>query len=247
VISPAQIAERIEELGEWGHNLNLGGVWTNPRHLLGDYPAAKWQRFAHALPEDLTGKTVLDLGCNAGFFSLELKRRGAARVVGVDHDERCLAQARFAAEVQGAQIEFKKLEIWDVGALKEKFDVVLFLGVLDHLRHPLLALDLLHQHVVRDLLVFGCLQRGGNALAPLELDYPLEEEGVFERPEFPKLSFVEHEYANDWTTWWIPNRACAEAMLRASGFQIVSHPEAEIYICRRRELPNTPRAVYPTR
>jgi ribosomal protein L11 methylase PrmA len=58
-------------------------------------------RFAHAVPEDLTGRTVLDIGCNAGFYAIEMKRRGAARVVGVDSDERYLDQARFAAEVTG--------------------------------------------------------------------------------------------------------------------------------------------------
>src|SRR5919106_1904883 len=96
---PGFIARRVRELGPWFHNLELGGVRTAPEHFLGDYPAVKWRQFADALPADLTGKSVLDIGCNGGFYSLEMKHRGAGRVVAIDSDDRYLAQARFAAEV----------------------------------------------------------------------------------------------------------------------------------------------------
>src|SRR5687768_15348972 len=123
------IRRRIHELGPWFHNMNLGGVWTAPEHFLGDYPDVKWRRFAHAVPADLRGRSVLDVGCNAGFYALEMKRRGADRVVAVDADPDYLAQARFAAEVAGAEIEFRQLSVYDVGLLEERFDLVLFLGV----------------------------------------------------------------------------------------------------------------------
>src|SRR5205085_1429306 len=123
----------------WFHNINLGGITTAPEHFLGDYPNVKWQRFASVIPESLEGKTVLDIGCNAGFYSMEMKRRGADRVVGIDSDERYLAQAEFAADVEGLDIEFKKLSVYELGLLGERFDLVIFMGVLYHLRHPLLA------------------------------------------------------------------------------------------------------------
>jgi len=160
MMSPVEIEKRVHELGDWFQNIDLGGVPTAPNHFLGDYPNIKWRGFAHAIPADLTGKSVLDIGCNAGFYSLEMKRRGAARVVGIDSDDTYLAQARFAAEVNGADIEFRKLDVYDVAKLGERFDLVLFMGVLYHLRHPLLALDLLYEHVVRDLMVFQSLMRG---------------------------------------------------------------------------------------
>ena len=81
-VSPDRIQSRVRELGEWFHNMNLGGVYTAPHHFLGDYPNIKWKRFEHRIPPDLRGKTVLDIGCNAGFYSIEMKRRGADRVVG---------------------------------------------------------------------------------------------------------------------------------------------------------------------
>ncbi|HEX5453454.1 MAG TPA: DUF1698 domain-containing protein, partial [Stellaceae bacterium] len=136
--SADRIRREVEALGPWFHNLDLGGVRTAPGHFLGDYPAVKWRRFAHAIPADLSGRTVLDIGCNAGFYALEMKRRGALRVLGIDHDEGYLRQARFAAEISGLDIEFAQLSVYDVGALAERFDLVLFLGVLYHLRHPLL-------------------------------------------------------------------------------------------------------------
>src|SRR4051795_9399521 len=134
---PEEIERRIRELGDWFHNLDLGGVLTAPNHFLGDYPNIKWRTFAHALPADLRGKTVLDIGCNAGFYSIEMKKRGADRVLGIDFDESYLNQARFAAEINGLDIEFREVSVYDVGALGEKFDLVIFMGVLYHLRHPL--------------------------------------------------------------------------------------------------------------
>lgn len=242
-----EIARRAAALGPWFHNLDLGGVRTAPDHVLGDYPAIKWRAFADAVPADLTGLSVLDVGCNGGFYAMEMKRRGAARVVAIDHDPDYLAQARFAAEVTGLDIEFRQLSVYDVGALGERFDVVLFLGVLYHLRHPLLALDLIHAHASRDLLVFQSMLRGSAEAAPVDDDYPFVETAPFDRPDWPKLHFVEHRYAGDDTNWFVPNRAAAEAMLRASGFGIVAHPEAEVWVCRRVEAPTTWNPVYPAR
>jgi tRNA (mo5U34)-methyltransferase len=247
-LTPDAIQQRVLELGQWFHNLDLAGVRTAPDHFLGDYPAMKWKRFAHAVPADLSGKTVLDVGCNAGFYSLEMKRRGAARVVGIDSEEMYLDQARFAAEVSGFDIEFRNLSVYDVAKLGEKFDVVIFMGVLYHLRHPLLALDLLREHVVGDLLLFQSMLRGSAEAPPLAGDYPFSETAVFDDPSYPKLHFVEQRYTGDPTNWWIPNRACAEAMLRSAGFEVLDHPEAEVFLCRRAEIADDePRAVYPAR
>jgi tRNA (mo5U34)-methyltransferase len=236
-LSRQEIEARVSSLGEWFHNLDLGGVRTAPHHFLGDYPAFKWAKFAHAIPADLGGMSVLDVGCNAGFFCLEMKKRGAARVVGIDSDEGYLAQARFAAEVNGADIELYQLDVYEVEKLGTRFDLVLFLGVLYHLRYPLLALDLLHAHAVGKTLVFQSMLRGSDQVAELDDDYPFSERGIFEDPSYPRLSFVERSYAGDPTNWWVPNRACAEAMLRSAGFVIGGHPEAEVFICSRGEAP----------
>jgi tRNA (mo5U34)-methyltransferase len=224
--------EQIKALGPWFHNMNLNGVWTAPNHPLGDYPTIKWSRFAAALPVDLSGKSVLDIGCNGGFYSIEMKRRGARRVVAIDHDPDYLAQARFAADVLRLDIEFHQLSVFDVALLGERFDVVIFMGVLYHLRHPLLALDLIRAHAADDMLIFQSMQRGSKDIAEFADDYPITETGIFDQPDYPKLHFIENRYAHDPTNWFVPNRAAAEAMLRSAGFVIEAHPEEEVYICR---------------
>ncbi|HVT56461.1 MAG TPA: TIGR04290 family methyltransferase [Xanthobacteraceae bacterium] len=246
-LSPDEIQRRVEELGPWFHNFDLGGVQTAPAHFLGDYPSVKWRRFADAITPDLSGRSVLDIGCNAGFYSIAMKKRGAARVLGIDSDDGYLEQARFAADVSGCDIEFRNLSVYDVAALGEKFDIVIFMGVLYHLRHPLLALDLIHQHVARDLLLFQSMQRGSSKIDAVKNDYAFWEADHFDRDSYPKLHFVEHCYADDPTNWWIPNRACAEAMLRSSGFEILGHPEDEVYVCRRAATPKLAEPVYPAR
>jgi tRNA (mo5U34)-methyltransferase len=246
-LSREQIRSQVKALGPWFHNLDLDGVPTAPEHFLGDYPAVKWRRFADVIAPDLSGRTVLDIGCNAGFYSIEMKRRGAARVLGIDTDEDYLQQARFATAVKQLDIEFRRLSVYDLGALGERFDIVLFMGVLYHLRHPLLALDLIHEHVARDLVVFQSMQRGSPQVEQAGADYNFWETEQFNRAGFPKLHFIEHRYAEDPTNWWIPNRACAEAMLRSAGFEIAAHPEDEVYVCRRVAAPPGAGAVYPNR
>ncbi|MHB8283262.1 MAG: TIGR04290 family methyltransferase [Caulobacteraceae bacterium] len=244
-LTTGEVQARAGALGDWFHNINLNGALTAPNHFLGDYPNVKWRRFAHAIPQDLTGKTVLDIGCNGGFYCIEMKRRGADRVLGVDFDDRYLAQARFAADVTGQDIEFRKLSVYDVAKLGETFDVVLFMGLLYHLRHPLLALDLIHDHVAGDLLVYQSMQRGSNNVHATKANYDFFEQKHFDDPGYPKMHFIEHEYANDWTNWWAPNAACSAAMLRSSGFQVLEQAEDEVFICRRTERPTEAGAVYP--
>ncbi len=234
-LSISEIEKRVRELGSWFHNMSLRGVETAPDHFLGNYPAVKFKGFQHAIPADLTGMSVLDIGCNGGFYSIEMKRRGAARVVGIDHDDDYLAQARFAAQVLEADIEFRKLSVYEVPQLKERFDLVIFMGVFYHLRHPLLALDLIRQSVAKDWLVFQSMLRGSRAKPQVEPDYPFWETAIFDQPGYPKMHFVERFYSGDPTNWWIPNRACAEAVLRSAGFRIVDAPEHEVLICRCNE------------
>ena len=249
-LSTDEVQRRILALGPWFHNMWVGGVRTAPDHFLFDYPNVKYQHFRETIPADLTGKTVLDIGCNAGFYSLEMKRRNATRVVGIDTDERYLAQARFAANVEGLEIEYLRLPVWDIAALGERFDLVIFMGVLYHLRHPLLALDLIREHVANDLLLFQSLQRGSAEVILPASDYPFSETAIFNQLDFPKMHFVEESYSGDPTNWWLPNRACTEAMLRSAGFSILAHPEEEVYVCRIAPigaLSEGSRTVYPAR
>jgi tRNA (mo5U34)-methyltransferase len=223
----------IAELGPWFHNLHLpDGRETAPSHPLGDFPAFKWRHLAQALPDDLDGWRALDIGCNAGFYAFELARRGA-RVLAIDADEHYLRQARWARERFGLEdrVELLRLQVYDLARLERRFDLVLFLGVLYHLRYPLLALDLVAERVAR-LLVLQTLTMPGDEIVAAPDDLPLEERRRLREPGWPALAFVERSLAGDPTNWWVPNHACVEAMLRAAGLRVVARPGHELYLCR---------------
>jgi tRNA (mo5U34)-methyltransferase len=90
------------------------------------------------------------------------------------------------------------------------------------------------------------MQRGSDEVEPVADDYHFWQTQVFEKPSFPRMYFIEKRYSGDPTNWWIPNRACAEAMLRSAGFEVLSHPEQEVFVCRWKEVSNQDLAVYPT-
>lgn len=123
------------------------------------------------------------------------------------------------------------------------------MGVLYHLRHPLLALDLIHEHVAADLLLYQSMQRGSPAPFEVPANAPFTDTAMFDEPGYPKLHFIEHQYSNDPTNWWAPNASASAAMLRSSGFDILEHPEEEVFLCRRRDIDISPWSgpVYPAR
>jgi tRNA (mo5U34)-methyltransferase len=230
-----ELARQIAELGEWFHNIDLHGVMTAPEHFLGDFPRVKWKHIGRALPQDLAGASVLDIGCNAGFYSIEMKRRGAGRVLGVDVDDRYLRQARFAASVLGLEIEFMKLSVYEADSIAGQFDYVFFMGVFYHLRYPLFALDKIIKKVGRRL-IFQTMLRGSLASTRCAEDYHFWNKEIFWNPDFPCMYFIENSYAGDQTNWWVPNRNAAEGMLRSSGLEILEHPEEETWICEPRRV-----------
>jgi tRNA (mo5U34)-methyltransferase len=228
-----QLHDEIAELGPWFHNLHLpDGTQTAPAHQLGDFPSFKWKAIAPYFPENMEGRTVLDIGCNAGFYSIELARRGA-RVTAIDVDEHYLAQARWAASVfdVGERITFKHMQVYELARLEQKWDVVLFLGVFYHLRYPLLGLDVVSRCVGRTL-VFQCMTMPGPVEEiPLPGDARLEDRECLTEEAWPKMAFIENKLAGDRTNWWAPTPACVKAMLRTAGLRVVRQPAHEIYWC----------------
>jgi tRNA (mo5U34)-methyltransferase len=182
----ASLGQQIETLGPWFHNLHLpDGTQTAPGHSYGDFPSFKWQSLAAAVPQDLRGWSVLDIGCNAGFYSIELARRGA-RVFGMDVEPLYLKQAQWAARQFPFQdrLSFIEGDVYDLLSSNTQYDLVWFTGVFYHLRYPTLALDLVRR------------------------------------------------VAGDASNSWAPNPAGVEALLRSAGFQVLSRPEHEFYVCK---------------
>jgi tRNA (mo5U34)-methyltransferase len=234
VSAPASRAREsmIERLGPWFHNLHLpDGTQTAPDHRLGDFPRYKWEALRPHIPERLDGWTALDLGCNAGFYSFELARRGA-RVTAIDLDEHYLQQARWAAREYGLEdaIDFRRMQVYDLSHMNERFDLVLFMGLFYHLRYPMLGLDLVASHT-RRLMIFQTLTTPGLEVEPEIADQPLDARESLTRAGWPRMAFIEHSFAGDPTNWWVPNHACVLAMLRTCGFSVTAHPGHEIYVC----------------
>ena len=180
----------------WFHTMELApGVVTRGRD---NTPLRAAQM---KLPDDLSGQTVLDVGAADGFFSFEAERRGAARVLATDaYDWKGFELARLAL---GSQVEYMHIDVLDLSPERPGvFDVVLFLGVLYHMRNPLLALERVAAVTQRMLIVESLVERVGGR-EPVAVFHPHDQTW------------------NDRTTWWVPNPAAVKAMLSDAGFSRV--------------------------
>jgi tRNA (mo5U34)-methyltransferase len=101
-----------------------------------------WLLTVAGVPENLDGASVLDIGTTNGGTAFALERRGATRVVATDIVGPMHFGFEAIREALGSQVEFQQVSVYELAStLREQFDVVIFWGVLYHLRHPLLALD----------------------------------------------------------------------------------------------------------
>ena len=234
----ASTADNPARLGPWFHNLHLpDGRQTAPDHFLGDFPRFKWDEFRDHLPADLDGWSVLDIGCNGGFYTIELARRGA-RVTAIDHDPRYLDQARWAVDQfdLAHRVTLLQREVYDLArpdALPQAtYDLVLFLGVLYHLRYPLLGLDLVADRVGRMLVLQTLSMPGGEGTIDVPEDVQINDRDRMLDDDYPKMAFIEHRLQGDPTNWWAPNPACIQAMLRSANLAVTRRVGDETYLCR---------------
>lgn len=226
------IEKQVEALGPWFHNLHLkNGLQTVPDHPLGDFPNFKWMEIKNAIPDDLNGWTVLDIGCNAGFYSFELAKRGAL-VTAIDIDDHYLTQAFWAADYFGLsdRIRFKKKQVYDLSRSKVKYDIVWYMGVFYHLRYPFLSLDIVNR-ITRKMMVFQSMTMPAKGEEVTPEDITLDQRKILNEIWWPKMAFIEKKIDSDPTNWWVPNSSCIKAMLRASGFRVVNEPSHEVFVC----------------
>jgi tRNA (mo5U34)-methyltransferase len=207
------IRERVDAI-RWYHTIDLGNGLRTP----GVYdPSAKLDRYR--LPDDLTGKTVCDIGAWDGFFSFEAERRGAARVLATDsfvwRGATWGSKAGFelAREVKGSKVEDKTIDVLDLSPdTVGTFDLVLFLGVLYHMRYPMLAVDRVASICSEQLV--------------LETHVDLVH---LRRPAMGL--YGGRELDDDPTNWCGPNPAAVTLLLRRAGFTRVEvmPPAGRVY------------------
>ncbi len=159
----ARITEFENGIG-WYQNIDLGnGIQTKSRSIWGeeiDHPRFRWGEVAKAVPSDLKGLSVLDIGCNAGYFSFEAKRRGAHYICGVDSKQEYIEQAKFCNDVLGFDVDFRVQTVYDLDKLDRQFDLVFFVGVLYHCKYLSQAVEQASKAAKKRIIVESAIHPG---------------------------------------------------------------------------------------
>jgi len=237
----ADIINEVQRLTPWFHCIDLGdGLFTKSQSAIGepiDHPRPTWESVKTVVQSDLNGQTVLDVGCNAGFYSIEMKRRGAARVLGLDAQRDLIRQAEFVRDVLGLDIEYERKSVYDLDPFAMgQFDVTLALGLIYHCKHLVLALEKLFL-ITRRLLVLE------TAIYPPEKapeSFEYEEGG--ERPTLHPLAYVENrpEAKEAVYNWFLPSTAALSALLKNVGFDEIelfptANPDRAVIACTKHQ------------
>jgi tRNA (mo5U34)-methyltransferase len=201
--SPRRGRDFSQELAEkgWYHSFELPDGTRREGHNTLDILRQRWARFP--LPDSLRGRRVLDIGAWDGWFSFEAERRGA-EVVAIDCVE--IANFREIHRLLHSRVDYRILDFYDLPqAGFGRFDYVFFLGVLYHLKHPLLALEMICEATTDTAIVESFVTD-----AQTWRDH---------QDTLPTLEFYEtDELGNQLDNWFGPSVSCLMAMCRAAGF-----------------------------
>ncbi len=214
--SDAEIRERIAAVPHWYHQIEIRPGIVTPG--INDTQGTLAQL---DLPADCSGMRALDIGARDGFFSFELERRGA-EVVAIDYMEPGETGFPLARELLGSRVEFVVENLYDLHPERHgTFDIVLFLGVLYHLRDPLLALDRIWDvcrpdaqlRVETQVLEHALLLGDGSFRSLAELDPRLDEVALAQ-------FYPGDALRGDHTNYWAPNAPCMRGLMEAAGFEV---------------------------
>lgn len=238
VPNPEELRSRVASYEFWYHRIELPGGVVTP----GWYPINPAR---YSIPADLTGKRILDVGAWDGYWTFEALKRGARQVVAIDDFSDYLGVlakshrkgwetfdfCRAAFGYDSERCQRQEMSIYDVREDRlGRFDIVFFFGTIYHLRHPLLALDLLSAICDQEIYIESVIlddfspYRGG-----IGKGYP---EGQMVMEFYP-----EDQLAKNRTNWWSPTLLCLGHMVRAAGFdradiwKLVDNPD-QLAVCR---------------
>lgn len=221
---------------KWHHRIEVAPGIVTPG--LQETPALLAQI---SMPEDLSGMRVLDIGARDGFFSFEAERRGASEIIALDNEPPNHTGFAIAAELLDSRVEYVTENVYSLNAdTFGRFDLVLFLGVIYHLRHPLLALDRIHDVCAKDALLLVETHMIDEGLVDGEGNWRRLDDFDPELTSFPLVQYYPADMlGSDPTSQWAPNRIALEGWLRGTGFEPLSswqHAFRGGAVARRQEL-----------
>jgi tRNA (mo5U34)-methyltransferase len=239
IMEEKELRERVFSFPYWYHRIELPFGIITP----GWAPVSKE---LYNIPEDLSGKRVLDVGAWDGFWTFEALKRGAVQVVAIDdfsdfmgHLENTSRKAwatfdlcKEALGYSDEQCRRLEMSVYDISPEQlGMFDLVFFFGVLYHLRHPLLAIDKLATVCRREMYIeTAILDRYSPYRGGFGKGYP---DGQMVMEFYPG-----RQYANNYTNWWVPTLECLGQMVGSAGFsgvevwEMTDQAPADINYCR---------------
>lgn len=220
-IDASELRRKVEEKPYWYHKIELPGGVTTPGW-------APLSRDSYRIPENLTGKRVLDIGAWDGYWSFLALQRGASQVVAVDDfsdylgslkdsDRRAWENFDLCRDAFGyteERCQRREMSVYDITEDKlGRFDIVFFFGTLYHLRHPLLALDRLSAVCNEKIYVESAIL---DDFSPYRGGF-----GGGYANQMVMEFYPDKQYGNNDSNWWTPSLVCLGHMVRAAGFDYV--------------------------
>jgi tRNA (mo5U34)-methyltransferase len=218
-LSADELRRRVAEVPHWYHRIELPhGIVT-----AGTAPA---DAAMYQVPADLTGKRVLDVGAWDGYWSFEALKRGAKEVLAIDDFSDTLGSlqasdrkgwesfdlCRSALGYDESRCQRRQLSVYEINPEEHgKFDIVFFFGTIYHLRHPLLALELLADVCDGEIYLESAILD----------DYSVYNGGIgkgYPSPQMVMEFYPTNEYGNNASNWWVPSLQCLGGMMFAAGF-----------------------------
>lgn len=172
----------------------------------------------YGLPERMDGMRVLDVGCAEGFFSFEAERRGAAQVVAIDSFDGSIERFNLVRQALGSKVNAYLCNVYDLSSKTfGTFDLVMFFGVLYHVKHPWYALEKI-----------ASVSTGNLLLQTLVTDDPVyRDESLSRFHPFGIQSGPPENPQYDPTVFWVPTPECTRNLVRAVGFVDVEDVTSE--------------------
>jgi tRNA (mo5U34)-methyltransferase len=219
ITDPSEVRRLIASHGRWWHEIELAPGVVTPGD---DSNRMKLPILDElGLPNDLSGMRALDVGCSDGYFSFELERRGAS-VTAIDFVPEDYTGFATAKKVLGSSVEYRMENVYNLNPVDYgTFDIILFMGVLYHLRNPLGGLDSLRSVLADDgqlylgtMMIDEYVQLVDGTVTTLSQLNPA-------LPDIPLWQAYPRDTLNgDYTNCFAPNRAALVAALEESNFYV---------------------------